>query len=52
MHDRRRERPPYAVDAMYKSTRQLPTKCFVDEGNGRRTPCDATLKHKKAKKKG
>ena len=25
-------------------------KCFVDEGNGRRTPCDAMLKHHKAAK--
>jgi hypothetical protein len=22
-------------------------RCFVDEGNGRRTPCDAMLKHQK-----
>jgi hypothetical protein len=25
-------------------------KCFVDEGNGRRTPCDAMQKHHKAAK--
>jgi hypothetical protein len=25
-------------------------KCFVDEGNGRRTPCDAMLKHQKVTK--
>jgi hypothetical protein len=39
-------------DAMYKSTRQLPTKCFVAEGNSRRKPCDSMLKHKKTKQKG
>jgi hypothetical protein len=27
-------------------------KCMIDEGNGRRTPCDALLKQKKTKKKG
>jgi hypothetical protein len=27
-------------------------KCMIDEGNGRRTPCDAMLKQKKTKKKG
>jgi hypothetical protein len=47
MHDRRRERPPHTVRRDVKSTTYKSAKCFVDEGNGRRTPCDAMLKQKK-----
>jgi hypothetical protein len=32
-------------DALFKSK-----KCFVDEGYGRRTPCEAMVKQKKTKK--
>ncbi len=32
------------------ATTAKPHKCFVDEGNGRRTPCDAMVKRKKTKK--
>jgi hypothetical protein len=28
------------------------SKCMIDEGNGRYTPCEAMVKPKKAKKKG
>ena len=34
-----------AALVIFGSPAMAAKKCFVDEGNGRKTPCDAMLKH-------